>query len=88
VVFADHPDLRRLLMWDGFTDHPMRRDYVAPDDFEWEPTPHGNVLERAKAHWPAPPAAGVADPGATVTTAAGTRPGTPSPATTKPEAKP
>ena len=33
------------------------RDYVAPDDFEWEPTPHGEVLERAKTHYPAPPAA-------------------------------
>ena len=47
VVFADHPDLRRLLMWDSFKDHPMRKDYVDPDDYEWEPTPHGAVLERA-----------------------------------------
>src|SRR5271165_1234886 len=28
VVFEGHPDLRRILMWEGFTDHPMRRDYV------------------------------------------------------------
>jgi NADH-quinone oxidoreductase subunit C len=40
VVFTAHPDLRRILMWDGFKDHPMRRDYVEPDDFEWEPTAH------------------------------------------------
>ena len=52
IVFAGHPDLRRLLMWDAFKDHPMRKDYVAPDDFEWEPTPHGAVLDRAKAHYP------------------------------------
>ncbi len=52
VVFDGHPDLRRILMWDGFQDHPMRKDYVAPDDFEWEPTAHGEVLERAKAHLP------------------------------------
>jgi len=26
IVFAGHPDLRRLLMWDGFKDHPMRKD--------------------------------------------------------------
>lgn len=52
IIFDGHPDLRRLLMWDGFQDHPMRRDYVAPDDFEWEPTPHGSVLERARAHYP------------------------------------
>jgi NADH-quinone oxidoreductase subunit C len=30
VVFEGHPDLRRILMWDGFKDHPMRRDYVPP----------------------------------------------------------
>ncbi len=53
IVFAGHPDLRRLLMWHGFKDHPMRRDYVAPDDYEWEPTPHGSVLDRAKVHYPA-----------------------------------
>jgi NADH-quinone oxidoreductase subunit C len=52
VVFSGHPDLRRLLMWDEFKDHPMRKDYVEPDDFEWEPTPHGEVLERAKLHYP------------------------------------
>jgi NADH-quinone oxidoreductase subunit C len=50
IVFTGHPDLRRLLMWDGFKDHPMRRDYVEPDDFEYEPTAHDEVLARAKAH--------------------------------------
>jgi NADH-quinone oxidoreductase subunit C len=50
VVFDGHPDLRRILMWDNFKDHPMRKDYVAPDDFEYEPTPHDEVLERARAH--------------------------------------
>jgi NADH-quinone oxidoreductase subunit C len=53
VVFSGHPDLRRILMWDAFKDHPMRRDYVEPDDYEWEPTPHGNVLEKAQKHYPA-----------------------------------
>jgi NADH-quinone oxidoreductase subunit C len=55
IVFEGHPDLRRLLMWDEFKDHPMRKDYVAPDDYEWEPTPHDQVLARAKGHYPAPP---------------------------------
>jgi NADH-quinone oxidoreductase subunit C len=32
VVFEGHPDLRRILMWEGFTDHPMRKDYVPPPD--------------------------------------------------------
>jgi NADH-quinone oxidoreductase subunit C len=50
VRFDGHPDLRRLLMWDEFTDHPMRRDYVDPDDYEYEPTAHGEVLERAREH--------------------------------------
>jgi NADH-quinone oxidoreductase subunit C len=50
VVFTGHPDLRRLLMWEGFTDYPMRRDYVEPDDYEYEPTPHDEVLTRARAH--------------------------------------
>ena len=50
VVFTSHPDLRRLLMWDGFKDHPMRRDYVEPDDFEYEPTAHDAVLARAMEH--------------------------------------
>ena len=52
VGFAGHPDLRRILMWDGYVDHPMRKDYVEPDDYEYEPTPHDAVLERAKPHYP------------------------------------
>jgi NADH-quinone oxidoreductase subunit C len=50
IVFKGHPDLRRLLMWDEFKDHPMRRDYKEPDDFEYEPTAHDDVLARALAH--------------------------------------
>lgn len=53
VVFTGHPDLRRILMWDEFEDHPMRKDYVAPDDYEYEPTPHDSVLEKAQKHYPA-----------------------------------
>ena len=34
IEFEGHPDLRRLLMWDEFTDHPMRKDYVPPADDE------------------------------------------------------
>jgi NADH-quinone oxidoreductase subunit C len=51
VIFDGHPDLRRILMWDGFKGFPMRKDYVAPDDFEYEPTPHDEVLEQAKKHY-------------------------------------
>jgi len=28
----------------------MRKDYVEPDDYEYEPTPHGSVVEKAKKH--------------------------------------
>ena len=55
VRFTGHPDLRRILMWDEFADHPMRKDYVPPDDYEYEPTPHDAVLEKAKRHYPAKP---------------------------------
>jgi NADH-quinone oxidoreductase subunit C len=51
VHFDGHPDLRRILMWDEFVDHPMRKDYREPDDYEYEPTPHDDVLERAKQHY-------------------------------------
>ena len=47
VKFDGHPDLRRILMWDEFTDYPMRKDYQPPLDYEWEPTPHDQTLDRA-----------------------------------------
>jgi NADH-quinone oxidoreductase subunit C len=50
IIFDGHPDLRRILMWDEFEDHPMRRDYVEPDDYEYEPTAHDDVLVKAKQH--------------------------------------
>jgi len=55
VRFDGHPDLRRILMWDEFVDYPMRKDYREPDDYEFEPTPHDDVLEKARKHYTARP---------------------------------
>ncbi len=52
IDFTGHPDLRRILMWDEYEDFPMRKDYVNPDDYEYEPTPHADTLKRAEAHYP------------------------------------
>jgi NADH-quinone oxidoreductase subunit C len=52
IVFDGHPDLRRILMWEEFRDFPMRKDYLEPDDYEYEPTPHDDVLVKARHHYP------------------------------------
>ncbi len=28
IVFAGHPELRRIFLWDEFRGHPLRKDYV------------------------------------------------------------
>jgi NADH-quinone oxidoreductase subunit C len=61
IVFTGHPDLRRILMWPEFKDFPMRKDYLEPDDFEYEPTAHDEVLKRAQEHKSKQQGSGVID---------------------------
>lgn len=44
IRFANHPDLRRILMWEGFEGHPLRKDYKE-GFFEEEAKPY-------KSRWP------------------------------------
>ena len=44
IRFAGHPDLRRILLWEGFEGHPMRKDWHEPF-YEEENKPY-------KSRWP------------------------------------
>jgi NADH-quinone oxidoreductase subunit C/D len=44
IRFTGHPDLRRILMWEGFAGHPLRKDWTEPF-FEEEGKPF-------KSRWP------------------------------------
>ncbi|MQF85939.1 MAG: NADH-quinone oxidoreductase subunit C [SAR202 cluster bacterium] len=39
ITFSDHPNLSRILTWEGFKGHALRRDYLEPPlPYTW---PHG-----------------------------------------------
>ena len=37
IKFAGHPNLKRILMWEGFAGHPLRKDYVFPMEYHGIP---------------------------------------------------
>lgn len=46
IRFRRHPDLRRILTWDGFKNHPLRKDYPVTGKGEREDYP---ILTRDSA---------------------------------------
>ena len=67
IRFENHPDLRRILMWDGYPYHPLRKDF--PLAGIETPLPDLEVAEETKARvLPAPMMGGpfVAASGATM----------------------
>ncbi len=47
IRFDGHPDLRRILMWDGFEGHPLRKDYQEPY-FEEEKKPFSSRWDKGR----------------------------------------
>lgn len=49
VTFDDHPDPRRILLWDGFDGHPLRKDWAEPF-YEEEVKPFKSRWPEAQFH--------------------------------------
>ena len=44
IKFTDHPDMRRILMWEGFEGHPLRKD--------WKEAFYEEEIKPYKSRWP------------------------------------
>jgi NADH-quinone oxidoreductase subunit C/D len=51
VRFEGHPDLRRILLWEGFEGHPLRKDWHEPY-YEQEGKPYGSRWPYAESPQP------------------------------------
>jgi len=50
IHFESHPDLRRILLWEGFAGHPLRKDWREPF-YEDEVKPFKSRWPEGKSEW-------------------------------------
>ena len=32
IAFSGHPNMKRIMLWEGFDGHPLRKDYLGQDE--------------------------------------------------------